>query len=155
MKKILISFVTSTCLLCSAALCIAEDFPPESIQNDTCAVSMLIQPVCANTHEAARETARQEIAPEGPEAGTPRIEISETFFDCGDLKDGCDLSSRIYGQEFRYWGVGNRKTYFPAEAVRWPVLIGPLLRSRGENSNQALPESMSKWCEEDSNRHLK
>jgi hypothetical protein len=90
MKKNLISFVISTWLLCSAALCIAEDFPPESIQNGSCAVSMLIQPVCANTYEAAQETARQEIALEGPEAGTPRIEIPEKFFDCGELKDGCD-----------------------------------------------------------------
>ncbi|MGO9375398.1 MAG: hypothetical protein ACLQBD_25365 [Syntrophobacteraceae bacterium] len=90
MKKILISLVTSTWLLCSPALSIAEDLPPESIQYGSRAVSMLIPPVCANTHASAQETARQEIAPEGPAAGTPRLEIPETFFDCGELKDGCD-----------------------------------------------------------------
>ena len=84
MKKILISFVTSTWLLCSAALCIAEDFPPESIQYGSCSVSMLTPPACANTQEAAQETAGQEIALAGPEAGTPRIEIPETYFDFGD-----------------------------------------------------------------------
>ncbi len=45
MKKILISLVTSTWLLCSPALSIAEDLPPESIQYGSRAVSMLIPPV--------------------------------------------------------------------------------------------------------------
>ena len=90
MKKNLISFVIFTGLLCSAALCIAEDFAPESIQYDSCSVFMLIPPACANTHEAAQETAMQKIALAGPETGTSRIEIPETFFDSGELKDGWD-----------------------------------------------------------------
>jgi hypothetical protein len=84
MKKILISFVTSTWLLCSAALCIAEDSHRESIQYGSCSVAMLTQPVCADTDEAAQETAWQEIGLVSPEAGTPRTEISETHFDSGD-----------------------------------------------------------------------
>jgi len=76
--------VTFTWLLSSAALCIAEDLPPESIQYDSCAVSMLIPHVCAYTHEAEQETARQEIGLAGPEATTARIEIPETHLDFGD-----------------------------------------------------------------------
>jgi len=90
MKKLLISFVTITWILCSAALCTADEFRTESIQCDSCTVSMFIPLVYANTPEAAQDKARQEIALAGPETGTPRIEIPETFFDFGDVKDGDD-----------------------------------------------------------------
>jgi len=103
MKKLLISFVTTTWILYSAALCIADDFRPESIQCDSCTASMFVPPVYANTQEAAQETARQEIALAGPKTGTPRIEIPETFFDFGELKDGYDY---VHAFTVRNLGTG-------------------------------------------------
>jgi len=51
---------------------------------------MFIPLVYASTPKAAQDISRQEIALAGPETGTPRIEIPETFFDFGELKDGYD-----------------------------------------------------------------
>jgi len=76
--------------LYSAALCIADGSRPESLQCDSCTVSMLVPLVYVNTPEASQDTARQEIALARPGIGTPRIEISETFFDFGEVKDGYD-----------------------------------------------------------------
>jgi hypothetical protein len=44
--------------------------------------------VHANTPEAAQDTARREIALADLETAAPGIEISERFFDFGELKDG-------------------------------------------------------------------
>ena len=71
-------------ILCSSALCRAEDFRPESIQCDSCTAYMVVSLVYVNTLEAAQETARQEIGLAGPEATTARIEIPETHLDFGD-----------------------------------------------------------------------
>lgn len=51
---------------------------------------MFIPLVYANTPEAAQDTVGHETALAGLETGTPRIEIPETLFDFGELKDGYD-----------------------------------------------------------------
>jgi hypothetical protein len=103
MKKLLIPFVTIIWVLYGAALCTADDFRHESIQCDSCTASMVVPPVYANTPEAAQETAGQEIALAGPETGTPRIEIPETFFDFGELNDGDDY---VHSFTVRNLGTG-------------------------------------------------
>jgi len=64
---------------------------------------MTIPLVSANAPEAVQDTARQEIALAGPETGTPRIEIPETFFDFGELKDGYDY---VHSFTVRNLGTG-------------------------------------------------
>ena len=64
---------------------------------------MVVSLVYVNTLEAAQETARQEVAPADPKTGTPRIEIPETFFDFGELKDGYDY---VHAFTVRNLGTG-------------------------------------------------
>jgi hypothetical protein len=44
----------------------------------------------ARTPVAAQDATGQEIASAGCETGTPRIEIFDTYFDFGEVKDGED-----------------------------------------------------------------
>jgi hypothetical protein len=103
MKKLLIFFVTIIWILCSAALCMADEFGPSSLQCDSCTVSMTIPIVSANAPAAVQDTARQEIALADLETGTPRIEIPETFFDFGELNDGDDY---VHSFTVRNLGTG-------------------------------------------------
>jgi hypothetical protein len=57
---------------------------------------------CAHTQETGKEIPKPEIALAGVSTGTPAVEIPETSFDFGEMKDGND-----YVHAFAIWNTGN------------------------------------------------
>jgi hypothetical protein len=62
---------------------------------------LFISLACARTSEAAQDTAMEHIALANSETNTPLIEVPETLFDFGEIKDGDD-----YVHAFTIWNLG-------------------------------------------------
>jgi hypothetical protein len=62
---------------------------------------LFISLACTRTSEAAQDTAMEHIALAGSDTNTPLIEVPETLFDFGEIKDGDD-----YVHAFTIWNLG-------------------------------------------------
>jgi hypothetical protein len=66
-----------------------------------CLILSLLPLPCSGSPEAAKDTPVEQIALADSQAGLPKVEIPETLFDFGDLKEDED-----YVHAFTIWNLG-------------------------------------------------